>query len=110
MTGTFVMVALMVIWVACVLRWQGKHTDATFALGVVANGFAALVDSWPSWAVNVVTTAILVWAWWRYRRRRDRSPRAYGAKSRALIAALVAKAREATQPRPVLRPVPQGGQ
>lgn len=46
--------------------------------------------------------------WWWKRRRRDRAPRLLGEKSRALIAALVAKVRESARPRPVLRPVPGG--
>jgi hypothetical protein len=46
------------------------------------------------------------WFWWRNRRNRKRAPRAYGAKSAALLAALVKRAREAAKPRPVLRPVP----
>ena len=51
-------------------------------------------------------TALAVW-WWK-RKRRDRAPKMYGAKSRALVAALVRRAREAAKPRPVLRPVPGG--
>ena len=59
------------------------------------------------WEATSLGVGIAAWLWWR-RRRKDRAPRAYGAKSRALIAALVAKAREATKPRPVLRPAPGG--
>jgi hypothetical protein len=46
--------------------------------------------------------------WWLNRRRRKRSPKLAGAKSRARLAALVRKSREAAKPRPVLRPVPSG--
>jgi hypothetical protein len=48
-----------------------------------------------------------IW-WWRSRKRRKRRSAlaALGAKSRALIAGLVRKARETARPRPVLRPVP----
>ncbi len=53
-----------------------------------------------------LAVAATAWLWWH--RRRDRAPRAYGAKSRARIAALAAKAREVLRLRPVLRPVPQG--
>lgn len=61
---------------------------------------------WLPGAVSAVQVAIAV-AIWRWRnRRRDRAPRAYGAKSRALLAALVRKARETAKPRPVFRPAP----
>jgi hypothetical protein len=61
---------------------------------------------WPEIAVGAAQVAIGAWLWWRGRRGRRRVPRAYGAKSRALVAALAAKAREAARPRPVRRPVP----
>jgi hypothetical protein len=49
-----------------------------------------------------VTAAI----WFFTRRRRERAAKLIGAKTRALRDALARKAREAGQPRPVLRPVP----
>lgn len=55
--------------------------------------------------LNVLAAAA---AWWWRRKRRKRAPRAYGAKSRARVAALVMKTREAGRPRRVLRPVPGG--
>jgi membrane protein implicated in regulation of membrane protease activity len=58
--------------------------------------------------LSVLLALLFAWDWWRKRKRRKRSPKALGAKSRALIAALVRKAREAARPRPVLRPQPGG--
>jgi LPXTG-motif cell wall-anchored protein len=52
-------------------------------------------------AANALLAAFL---WWLSRRRRKRAPRSYGAKARALLAAIVSKAREVAKPRPVLRP------
>jgi hypothetical protein len=46
--------------------------------------------------------------WWLSRRRRKRSPKLAGAKSRARLASLVRSMRERAKPRPVLRPVPGG--
>lgn len=59
---------------------------------------------WPGAVIGAAHAAVGVWLWRRGRRGRRRAPRAYGAKSRALVAALVAKARNATGPRPVPRP------
>lgn len=50
--------------------------------------------------------ALAVW-WWK-RRKRKRAAGLVGTKSRALVAALVRRAREAARPRPVLRPQPGG--
>lgn len=62
---------------------------------------------WGSGSAVSCVICVAAW-WWRKRRGRKRAPRAYGAKSRALLAALVRKAREAGKPRPSLRPVPGG--
>jgi hypothetical protein len=61
---------------------------------------------WPGTVIGAAQVAIGVWLWRRGRRGGKRAPRAYGAKSRALVAALVAKARDAARPRPALRPAP----
>lgn len=78
--------------------------------GTIA-GTAGLVDGW--WAVAGgfwVFAVVCAVIWWSTRRkRRDRARKAAGAKSRALVAALVKRAREVSRPRPVVRPVPQGG-
>ena len=65
----------------------------------------------PAWVQSASNGASLVLAaflWWLSRRRRKRSPKLAGAKSRALLAAVVAKMRESLKPRPVLRPAPGG--
>lgn len=59
-------------------------------------------------AVAVAELILAAVLWWLSRRRRKRAPRAYGAKSRALLAAAVARMRETLKPRPVFRPAPGG--
>lgn len=89
----------------------GRFRRALWAL-LAGNALGAAAEfaghSWLLFAGNVVSVIVCALLLWWQRRRRDRAPRAYGAKSRALIAALVRKTREAARPRPVLRPVPQG--
>lgn len=76
------------------------------SFGGVLGAFATV--NWLALAVNVVSGLVAVVLWLRRGRRRGRAPRAYGAKSRARVAALVARACEAGRPRRVLRPVPGG--
>lgn len=66
---------------------------------------ALLFGSWPFTLGFLILAAYFASRWWR-RRKRKRSPRALGAKSKAQLAALVRKTREAGRPGPVLRPVP----
>jgi hypothetical protein len=54
-------------------------------------------------AASLIIAAVL---WWLSRRRRKRAPKLAGAKSRALLAAVVRTMRERSKPRPVFRPVP----
>jgi len=63
---------------------------------------------WPDWVLVAIGVLAAANATRRWRRRRKRAPRSYGAKSRALIAAMVARMRESLRPRPVLRPAPGG--
>lgn len=71
--------------------------------------FFALAGLTPLAALMALFAIWCAWDWWRKRKRRKRtSPKALGAKSRALVAALVRRAREAARPRPVLRPLPGG--
>lgn len=67
----------------------------------------ALRHNWALTALWVAVTAVQLWMM-RRNRRRTRAARELGAKSRARLAALVAKVRESATPRPVLRPVPGG--
>jgi hypothetical protein len=81
------------------LTWAACAAGALLG-NVLASGWGAA-----SGAGLSLTIAL---AFWWFRRRRKRAPRSYGAKSRALIAALVRRMRETATPRPVHRPVPQG--
>lgn len=60
-------------------------------------------------AIAAANALLAVFLWWRHRHRRKRAPRAYGAKSRALVQSLVRRARGHARPRPVLRPLPSPG-
>ena len=60
----------------------------------------------PATLVSVGSTVFAVIMWWLSRRRKRRAPRAYGAKSALLVAAVVARMREALHPRPVPRLAP----
>jgi hypothetical protein len=83
--------------------WQGWIWSAS--LGGVT---WAIQGQWP-WAVlDAANAGVAIVLWWLSRRRRKRAPRAYGEKSAALVAALVAKVREAARPRPVPRLGPAG--
>ena len=66
----------------------------------------ALAGDLPATAAATVSTVFAAIMWWLSRRRRKRASRAYGAKSRALVAAVVAKMRQSLKPRPVFRPMP----
>ena len=80
-----------------------------WAFGAIATTVAYVAGS--EWLPAIICGANAVLAialWWWNRRRRKRSPKLAGAKSRARLAAIVRKSREASKPRPVLRPVPGG--
>jgi hypothetical protein len=72
------------------------------AIGYAASG------AWAAAAVCAASAILAAFLWWLSRRRRRKAPRSLGAKSRAVLAVLVRRAREAAKPRPVLRPVPGG--
>jgi hypothetical protein len=59
-------------------------------------------------AVAAVSTVFAAIMWWLSRRRKRRAPKLAGAKSKAILAAVVARMRETLKPRLVLRPVPGG--
>lgn len=63
---------------------------------------------WP-WLTGSAASLLVALAirWWRSSKRR-RAAALLGAKSRALRDTIVRRAREAAQPRPVLRPLPGG--
>jgi len=90
-----------------------KVCDTAIAIAMMGCGLYAvgafMERHWGTAAMNAAVAVFVMWDLWRrHRRRRDRAPRTYGAKSRARVAALARKAREAFRPRPVLRPVPGG--
>jgi hypothetical protein len=68
----------------------------------------ALSGSWNLVAVDAANALLAVIMWWLSRRRKRRAPKSAGAKSKAILAAVVARMRETLKPRPVLRPVPGG--
>lgn len=92
----------------------GRPWAVAVAAGWTAGGVGVVLTlahagaraHWPGMALGAAHVAFGAWLWRRGGRGRRRAPRAYGAKSRALVAAVVAKARDAARPRPVLRPVP----
>lgn len=73
-----------------------------------AIGSALPPAAWPQSASNGVSLIVAAVLWWLSRRRRKRAPKAMGAKSRALLAAVVAKMRQSLKPRPVFKPAPGG--
>ncbi len=88
------------------LWWFGSLTVFDTAMAALA-----LVEA--RWALAAVFTACALAAAYEWRkhwrnRKRKRAAALAGAKSRARIAALVARVREAAKPRRVLRPVPGG--
>ena len=104
--------------VAFWLAWHGNRAalkvatagQATAAVGcgLYAAG-AFLARNWAGCAFDAAVAAFLAWDLWRRHRRQVRRALGLaGAKSRARVAALARKAREAARPRPVLRPVPGG--
>lgn len=84
---------------------------ACFAVGDVLYGTGALMRAqWGAAILNFALAAFFAWlSWRRWRKGRKRAEALLGAKSRQLRDALVRKQRELARPRPVLRPVPQGG-
>jgi hypothetical protein len=99
----------MAIWGQCRLwRRVNRLYSPCLCIANMASGLgSALQSHWGSAAVNGALAAFLAWLWWRQRRKdRKRALGLAGYKARAALAALVRKAREASKPRPVLRPIP----
>jgi len=71
---------------------------------------SAFYQQWLWVLLAAANAGVAIVLWWLSRRRRKRAPRSYGAKSRALVAALVRKARKNARPRPVPRLGPAGAQ
>jgi hypothetical protein len=87
--------------------WLAVVFGAASASGL---GWALLVHNhaMAAWTGCCLVCSIWSWIHWNRKRRKRGALAAMGAKSRALVAALVRKVRESATPRPVLRPVPGG--
>jgi hypothetical protein len=75
-----------------------------FLASAQAAVYAVTVSAWAPAAVSAVQASIALAKLWRRWKGRKRAAKALGEKSRALVAALVQRAREAARPRPVLQP------
>jgi hypothetical protein len=85
------------------------HAPQRFVGTWISSGAVGLVvgiaEKDMAWLVgSAVSVAVGVAIWWWRRKDRKRAAKALGAKSCALVAALVERAREAARPRPVLQP------
>jgi hypothetical protein len=88
-------------------RWSGLGCELTIS-GIIAMTVLA-VDHWSDGIGPAGVMAVIgAFIWWHRRKKRRRAAALLGEKSRQLRAALVRRARQAAQPRPVLRPVPGG--
>jgi hypothetical protein len=106
--GTFLFAAGLTTIVAATCRYGWRLTIADFFADALLSAGEFLWRLWPWGALLAAGAVIVAWRLWRRRKRRGRAPRSYGAKSRALLATLARKAREAAKPRPALQPVPGG--
>jgi hypothetical protein len=98
--------------------WQAKRRPMVGVLWFAANAVVAAAVSalslvsgeWLLFAWMGICAAVNAWMAWDYwnRRKRKRAQALAGAKSRARVAAPVAKTRAAGTPRRVLRPAPGG--
>jgi membrane protease YdiL (CAAX protease family) len=82
------------------MNWLGTWLGG--AGGNVLAGFAE--SDWFLVAAGSVSALVATAIWWWRRKDRKRAAKALGYKARALVAALVQRAREAARPRPVLQP------
>jgi hypothetical protein len=83
--------------------WLLITGDSLYAAGAFLRG------DWAAGAFFAAMAALIAWRWWRRRRKRRRNaPGLAGYKARAALARLAQRARDAAQPRPVLRPAPGG--
>ena len=104
-------------WAYVLNRWimRQRVPSAPFFVGWFCGCGGLLLANSITWDWRIAVCAgaslaagIAAWLYWRHRGRKDRTASLASAKGRAIIAALVRRAREAAQPRPVLRPVPGG--
>ena len=75
----------------------------------VMGTIASVIEGPAAFAVGAGASFLIALAiWWWRRKDRKRAARELGYKARARLAAVVRRAREAAQPRPVLQPQRQG--
>jgi hypothetical protein len=89
-------------------RPLGGYWGSWLTASVTTLAEQALAGDLPAALVGIASTVFAVIMWWLSRRRKRRAPKLAGAKSKALLAAIVARMRETLKPRPILRPVPGG--
>jgi uncharacterized membrane protein YfcA len=92
-------------------QWLIILLPRTVSQGLLCGGLGtavafALNGEWLASAIGVVQMAVAALLWWHRRRKRRRAAATLGAKSKALVASLVRRAREESRPRRVLSPVP----
>jgi hypothetical protein len=100
-------VLMVPAWSYAVLRSRLRLMNwlATWLGGAFGNVLAGFAESdWFLVAAGSVSLVVALAIWWWRRSKRKRAAALLGAKSRALVAALVQRAREAARPRPVLQP------
>lgn len=90
------------------LRWRYDFYLGWGSSGLCAAISYAISHLWLPAAGSGLNVAAAAICWWWSRRNRKRSAGLIGAKSRALVAAMVARMRETARPRRVLKPVPGG--
>jgi hypothetical protein len=102
-----------VAWKLLLFNGPRVFSWESFWEGYFSGACASLITFSVDWApvpfvISAGQLVLAVVMWWLSRRKRKRSAKLIGAKSRALLAAVVARMRGAAKPRPVLRPVPGG--
>jgi len=95
--------------VGATARWGWRLTFCDVVSLVLLTAGDIMLHAW-AWAAFAAGLAVMAaWLWWRGGRgKRRRAARELGAKSRALVAGLVARAREGARPRRRPIPVPGG--
>jgi hypothetical protein len=95
-----------------ILRLAAPWGAWAFSFAAWAAWLGALSGLWPSCGpmavAHMLVAAFCAWMWWRKPGNRKRVTDAIGAKTAALLDALLDRLRETLQSRPGLQPVPAG--
>lgn len=108
--GWWVMIgASFVVLAAAFVEFSCGHRTASYGLEALCFWIQTAADLlYGARPIAVVPFAAAVWVTWKWwkggRRGRDKAAKMLGDKSRALLDALVRRAREIAVPRPVLAP------